>query len=1141
MTMSCESALLRQLAAGRRGGGVGLAGPVTLSSPPAPRYRIVEIIGRGGMGEVCLADDVMLDRPVALKFVTATGGSDGLEQLLGEARAAAALDHPFICSIYEVTSLDGRPCIAMEYIRGESLERRLRGGPLPIAEGLRVAEEIAEALDAAHRRRVVHRDLKPGNVMLTEDGHIKVMDFGLAERLPHADAGAAPLTRDDTDSVVRGTPAYMAPEQIRGEPADRRSDIFAFGIVVYELLTGINPFVRVGVAPTLAAVLDEPAPPLHRRVPSTPPALDDLLQRLLAKDPAARHQSFGEVRSALRRVAVELSSSAPAVVPAVVEPPREGAAFIGRDAERGLVLQAIEQAGTGRGSMIVLLGDAGAGKTRLAEDVLAAARRRGCQTLTGRCYEQDDTPPLIPVIEALEEASRLMPAAVFRRAVGPSAPELAKLMPELYGLFPDMAPPMELPPQLRQRFLFTNIRDFLTRGGRHLPLVLFIDDLQWADESTLQLAQFLAPQLANLPVAVIVACREIDTPSPAGSRGRLHSLLDRVRGQERDLQSNRSVKGVLDHLVAQRHARAIALGPFTVNEVQRALEALGRPNPPARLVRAFCDHTGGNPFFVAELFRHLNDEGRLFDARQQWARNLDFDEVDVPDSVRVMLERRIQRLSPDTLQALRDAAVIGRDFEPDLLEQVAALDGDRLIAALDEGEQARILKGPSGRRDVTWRFTHPLIRQTLESAVPLMRRQRLHLRIAEAMAGHAEASQMYTAAMAHHLYRAGRLADSARTARALATAGDAAHGVYATEEALLHYRRALEVLQETTGHDETRLAVEERLADVLALIGDRAGAMEHYEQVGAAYRSANAAIDHARIARKSGTLHWKAGDRSGAMAAYQRALDDLSGSTEQIEAANLYQELGLAAFRSGDNGKAVEWAERALEAAEHAGSDPQRRRAATIAIAQATNTIGVALARSGQLEAARERIERSLAAAQDQQLLDVACRAYANLGVLYSTVEPQRAIDVSLTGLEIASKIGAAALQSHLYANLAAAYCALTDRCETEGLEAAQAAAALDRELGQLDHLAVPLIVMAQIYQCRGELHQAEEVYREALALAEKIGEPQLILPCYDGLATIGLDRGDRARAEELMEKARQLCARTGLDPDTLLLLPFLC
>ena len=302
----------------------------------------------------------------------------------------------------------------------------------------------------------------------------------------------------------------------------------------------------------------------------------------------------------------------------------------------------------------------------------------------------------------------------------------------------------------------------------------------------------------------------------------------------------------------------------------------------------------------------------------------------------------------------------------------------------------------------------------------------------------------------------------------------------------------------------------------------------------------------ARIARKTGTLHWQAGDRVEAMAAYRHALEELSGSAAHVEAAHLYQDLGLAAFRSGDNLQAVEWAERALQSAERALAEPgsdaaQVRKAATAAIAHATNTIGVALARSGQLDAARERIERSLAAAQDLGLLDVACRAYANLGVLYSSVEPKRAIDVSLTGLEIASKIGAASLQSYIYANLAAAYCALTEHCETEGFQAAQAAATLDRELGQLDHLAVPLVVMAQIHQCRGELQEADDAYREALALAEKIGEPQLLLPCYDGLATIHLDRGDRIRAEEFMDKARQLCDQTGLDPDTLLLLPFLC
>ena len=1115
-----------------------------------PRYQVLEVIGRGGMGEVCLADDVMLDRKVALKFVTAPGETGDLEQLLGEARVAAALDHPFICSIYEVTTLNRRACIVMEYVRGESLERRLRGGPLPLGEALRVAEEIAEALDAAHKRRVVHRDLKPANVMLTEDGHVKVMDFGLAARLPHSDDvdQAMTVAIAPTQGVVTGTPAYMAPEQVRGEPADRRSDIFAFGTLLYELVSGTNPFQRAGIEATFVAILREPPAALRDQRPAMPPALDALVTRLLAKDPAARPQSFADVRGILRQLSGDLSSSTSLAPAAIVERPTHDGGFrlIGREAERAQLLQIMQEARSGCGSLILLQGDAGVGKTRLAEEALVMARRLGCQTLVGRCHEQQGTPALIAYTEVLEEASRLMPASAFRQAIIASAPELAKLMPELHRLFPDMPPPLQLPPELRQRYLFTSVREFLTRCSRFMPLVIFIDDLQWADESTLQLTQHLAQKLASLPIVIIAAYREVDAPPVAESKSGIHRLLDRVRGQPRDVFTPQAIKAALDQLVGQRHARAIVLRQFTHADVQNALASLGKPHPPARLVTAFADRTGGNPFFVVELFRHLKDEGRLFGARNEWVRDLDLNDVELPDTVRVVLERRMTRVSSDTQDLLSAAAVLGHRFEPDLLEEVAEVDGATLTAALHEAERARILTGPSGRRDISWRFTHPLTCQVLTTAIPQRQRQRLHLRVADAMTRIDQQSRAHMSGIAHHLYYAGRLADPARTARALIAAGDAAYAMYASEDAVQHYRRALEVLAETNGDKSGALAAQERLADMLALLGDRAAAMEHYEKVSGGYRAARATVDQARIARKTGTLHWQTGDRAEAMASYRRALDQISGSTAHLEAAHLYQELGLAAFRSGDNGKAVEWAERALQSAERAlaepGADPAHVRiAATTAIAQATNTIGVALARSGQLDAARERIERSLEAAQDLGLLDVACRAYANLGVLYSSVEPKRAIDVSLTGLEIASKIGAASLQSYIYANLAAAYCALTERCDAEGLEAAKAAAALDRELGQLDHLAVPLVVIAQIHQCRGELAQAESTYREALALAEKMGEPQLIVPCYDGLATIHLDRGDRVRAEEFLHRAQQLCERTGLDPDTLLLLPFLC
>ena len=266
----------------------------------------------------------------------------------------------------------------------------------------------------------------------------------------------------------------------------------------------------------------------------------------------------------------------------------------------------------------------------------------------------------------------------------------------------------------------------------------------------------------------------------------------------------------------------------------------------------------------------------------------------------------------------------------------------------------------------------------------------------------------------------------------------------------------------------------------------------------------------------------------------------LEGEPEHIELAHLYQEMGRLAFRSGDNRRAVEWAQRALARAERLAAGGDMRREASAAICQAYNTLGVALARLGRLGEAVTHIERSVAVAEGESLFQAACRGFANLGVLYSTLDPRRAIETCARGLETAKRIGDLGFQSRLYANLAVAYCALTDRCDEEGIGAAQAAIELDRRLGQLDHLAVPLIVLGQIYQCHGQPEQALAHYREALSLAEEVGEPQLLFPCYDGLATLYLEMGDDTQGEQYLIKAQQVCERAGVEPDALVVLPFL-
>ena len=276
-------------------------------------YKVLEKIGEGGMGEVYLAEDQTLDRKVALKFLPDFMQQDPVaeKRFLREAKSAAALDHPFICNIYEAGVEDGKSFISMEYVRGENLKDKLEQGLLSLKDALEMATEIAEALETAHEANIVHRDLKPSNIMLTPDGHVKVMDFGLAKQLfPSRDTDAqeqaitAGLTKT---GITLGTLAYMSPEQLRGDPVDTRSDIFSFGIVLYEMLTGTDPFQRPQPMETASAILKDDPPLLSRYLNEVPPFLERVMGKMLAKGPDSRYQGVHDVGTDLRQLVREIA------------------------------------------------------------------------------------------------------------------------------------------------------------------------------------------------------------------------------------------------------------------------------------------------------------------------------------------------------------------------------------------------------------------------------------------------------------------------------------------------------------------------------------------------------------------------------------------------------------------------------------------------------------------------------------------------------------------------------------------------------------------------------------------------------------------------------------------------------------------
>jgi predicted ATPase/class 3 adenylate cyclase len=800
--------------------------------------------------------------------------------------------------------------------------------------------------------------------------------------------------------------------------------------------------------------------------------------------------------------------------------------FVGRNDELDQLVAAFGRMRRGQAQVVSLVGEAGIGKSRLIAELMTrlerdgqladvAVRHAACASLGEAAYGifgalfregyQIDS------ADSLDTArQKLMATLNTLGAREAEADAIAPVLGYLLGLEGDRAPDIE-PEQLRRQILLA-ARALVERRLDNAPVLVVVEDIQWADSASVELLRDVADQLADRPLMLLLTLRPEARPA----------------------------------LFARAAQSVIRLAPLSDDEIRTLIAGLFARSPDvvAHVVDFVAARAGGNPLFAEEIVRNLVGRGVLQRAGGGWTCTAACEGVDVPPSLHGLLLSRVDRLAAGARSVLQEAAVLGAEFDVPLLRATSSAP-ETLPAALDRLVEADLFQAVDRQRaDGRYRFTHGLVREVVYQNLLLSRRTEMHERIGRALervVGPRPERVSDLEALAHHFSLS---PDKLRGARYLVAAGDRARAVYANEDAIRHYERALEALAACSeGCEADVRGARERLADVLALTGRRADALTHYESV---LKKAELAGDRAmaaRLQRKIGGLHWDTGERDRAGACFAAGLELLGADDDPIERAHLFQEMGRQAFRAGDNAAAIDWAERALAEAgrDEDAAEPEAAREAAAMRAQAYNTLGVALARTGRVSEAVQQIERSIALAEAHDLLAVACRGYTNLGVLYSSLEPRRSIETCLRGLETAKKVGDLGFQSRLYANLAVAYCALTDRCEAEGIEAANAAIDLDRRLGLLDHLAVPLIVLGQIHQCHGEHRQAFAMYEEALSLAEAIGEPQLLFPCYDGLATLYLDAGDQAKAELYLTKAQETCARAGVEPDALMVLPFLC
>ena len=661
---------------------------------------------------------------------------------------------------------------------------------LPMEDAVRYGIEIADALAHAHERGVVHRDLKAANIVVSSSGSLKIVDFGLASRADVLMSDVATHASVAGPGVAVGTPYAMAPEQVRGGGADARTDLWALGVLMYEMLVGTRPFNGATVAELFSSILRDPPAPLPTR---TSGPLREIVHTCLAKGPAERYQRAADVRLLLEAVAFGLrrgdTPSDLSVATGVPLPPspllslaKGASGFVGREPELAQMGQMWTRATSGQRQLILLAGEPGIGKTRLALEFASVRAELAATVLVGRCDEAALV-PYQPFVEALSWYARVCAELDLRAqlaAIGGGA-ELGPLIPELLRRVPDLPTQPAMNPEGQRYRLFEAVAELLARASALRPMILVFDDLHWADKPTLLMLRHVMRASTAAFLCIVGTYRESEL-------ARTHPLAE-----------------MLADLRLEPAVTRLSLRGLEEAQVKGLIDAFVESDASSHLTRLVADNTEGNPFFIGEMLRHLIESGALAKLQSGSGGVESAAALGLPEGVKEVIGRRLSRLSEACNQTLSLAAVIGREFDIEVLEGLGDLPEDRLLDAIDAGVQAQLIAEAPGRAG-RFSFVHALIRETLYGELTTTRRVRLHRRVGEAIERLAQGrSDPPLADLAYHFVQAAS-ADAADKAIDYATrAGDRAADTLAHEEAARHYGMALQSLELKAASIETDL------------------------------------------------------------------------------------------------------------------------------------------------------------------------------------------------------------------------------------------------------------------------------------------------------------------------------------------------
>ncbi|MBL8132290.1 MAG: tetratricopeptide repeat protein [Anaerolineae bacterium] len=1023
------------------------------------RYHLLRQIGLGGMGTVYRAYDRLAGQFVALKRLTPPGdphghfhftddGSQDIRLIIArEFSVLASLRHPNIISVLDYGfDRSGQPYFTMELLEGaRTLLAAARSQPEQAKVELLV--QLLRALAYLHRRGVIHRDLKPDNVLVIGD-QVKVLDFGLA------------LSRDrswDNVSSISGTIPYMAPEVLKGLPADERSDLYAVGVMAYELFAGHHPFASDGLD------IVEYAHAIQTRVPdfgsvNISESLAHVIARILAKHPENRFPTARAVITALSRatgmsVLVETS--------AVRESFIQAARFVGRENELTVLQGALAETALGLGNAWLIGGESGVGKSRLLSEVRTHALVQGLIVMQGQVEEtRGGYQPWREILRwlALLVEPNDLEASILRTIV----PDLGRLLGK------EVADAPEIAPQHAQQRLFDTVTAMIQRLSR--PLLIVMEDLQWASSEALALFLDMARAIVERPIVLLGSYRSDEEP-------KLPTSLEGIQ--------------------------LIRLGRFSQKDIEQLSSSmLGEAGGDAAVVELLQRETEGNAFFMVEVVRALAEEAGQLESVGQ---------VGLPDHVftggiQRILRRRIERVAPEDRALLRLVAVAGHQVDRAILPALAPQ--QHISSWLTDCADVAVLEIQDGR----WHFTHDRLREAVLDSVSTGERAALHRQVALAIETTYEDLTDQAGALAYHWSKADNRENECRYS---IIAGRQAAQRFSNEEAITYFRRALELTE------MSRITIMHELSRVLTAMGDWPAASDVLRQaLNLTPDSVEEQCSQGYCLRLLGYfLITHQGQYEEGYAHLANAQDIFLKLKETPGLLLVNSTLGHAKLSQGDYAASLGYFEKQRALASEIGD---RR-----GISDAIRNIGHVHAQQNDLEPARACFEESLKISTTLNDLRNIAANHSSLGVLYSNSgDITHALDHYLLQIDAFKQIG----DSSGYANSIIAIGSLFRLLGDHPKALSYCAHGLEIcvRLGDQLGTSIGLIYMAESYLDVGRYEDGQTCAALAIALVRRLQRAYHLAGYLTTSAELSLAQQDYDAAQQNVAEILELASRLG-------------